>query len=188
MLVSSDFISSLEDEPQTLQCCHCHLWAQACYLVYGKDENAHYWFTKFWSTYTGQARLCLMFFISSHGIPEAVLPCSPASNACRKLQALLKAVSRAHPCSPLPGQAGQLKFPGTTKQGLFGHCQAASGLLPLGCQGSCTERKWTDLGGGQEWEWGSQTGAQSKLVIMLTIQAATQNGFFLSTFEREYKT
>lgn len=119
-----------------------------------------------------------MFFISSHGIPEAVLPCSPASKACRKLQALLKAVSRAHPCSPLPGQAGQLKFPGTTEQGLFGHCQAASGLLPLGCQGSCTERKGTDLGGGQEWEWGTQTGAQSKLVIMLTIQAATQNGFF----------
>lgn len=71
-------------------------------------------------------------------------------------------------------QAGQLQFPGTEEQRLPEGCW----LLVLGCQGSCTEGKWTDLGGGLECHQGSQTGAQSKLVIMLTIQAATQNGFF----------
>lgn len=131
-LVISDFIYSLKDEPQTLQCCHCHLYAQAHYLVYGEEKMPTYWFTNFWNTSTCRPKLSLILFISSYGIPKAALPCSPAFNACRKPQALPKAVSRAHCCSPLPVQAGQQELPGTTEQRLFGHCQAAWGLLAAG--------------------------------------------------------
>lgn len=123
-LVTSDFLSSLKDEPKPysvviVPCRHRPAtWLMArrkCpLLVYQILKYLH------WPSQT-----LLNVFISSYGIAEAVLPCSPASNACRKPQALPKAVSRAHPCSPLPVQAGQLRFPGTTKQRLFGHCQAA---------------------------------------------------------------
>ena len=78
----------------------------------------------------GWAKLCLMYFISSHGIPETVLPCSPAFNACRELQAVPKAVSRAHPCSPFPGSSSSLAPRAEAVWALPGCLRAAGSGLP----------------------------------------------------------
>lgn len=137
-----------------------------------QGENAPYRFNNSRNTSIGQAKLCLIPCISSTGIPEARLRSSSAFNACKKRAGAAKGcLQSAEP----GGRAAQVPAPWVLPACL-GVLPACLGVLPaaLGCPWSWTEGKQTDLGGGQEWEWGSQTGAQPKLVIMPTIQAATQ--------------
>lgn len=155
-----------------------------------QGENAHYWFTNFWITlyWLGQNLLNAFYFIlwDSRGCPAL----QPRLQCRRKPQALPKAVSRAHPCSAPPVQAGQLKLPGTKEQRLFGSCQAAWGLLApgSGLPGELYRRKV------------DRSGRRLRVRVRESDRSTVQAGnypsypnsypkwLFWSTFEWQYKT
>lgn len=93
-----------------------------------QGENAHYWFTKFWSTYTGQAKLCLMFLFHLMGLLRlscpAAQPPMPVGNHrhCPRL-------SPEHiPAPPFPCRLGSWGSLVPPSRGCLGTAR-----LPEGC-------------------------------------------------------
>lgn len=139
-----------------------------------QGECAPYWFTNTRNSYHWPGQILLHTLSVFHHVGFLRLPswADQPLMPIEKLQALANTVSRA--CAlfkPVPRADRAAAVPITTEQRLFGHWQAAPGLLQS-CAGGKQRHAW------EETKSQSPAGARAELLIMPTVQTAVQTCLF----------